>query len=123
MANHRVDLDESVESDILNISLDSGVPFELDVELEAEEFEMGPASPLDSGCTPTSGCFFYSLWFNANEALSRASYEYRQLYLANVALEAQLILCEEKRAKRKEKKKLKRMVKTIEKAREIMAKW
>ena len=120
MAN--VDLDASVESDILNISLDSGIPFELDVELEELEMEP-PASPLDSGCTPTSGCFFYSLWFNANEALSRASYEYRQLYLANVALEAQLILCEEKRARRKEKKKLKRMVKTIEKAREIMAKW
>ena len=112
MANHRVDLDETD-------SVDTGLgdAFEIDFEIE------DPASPIDSGCTPTSGCFFYSLWFNANEALSRASYEHRQLYLANVALEAQLILCEEKRARRKEKKKLKRMMETIVKAREIMAKW
>ena len=66
MAN--VDLDASVESDILNISLDSGIPFELDFELE--EFEMEPpASPQDSGCSPTSGCFYNRLWFMLNEMM------------------------------------------------------
>src|SRR3977135_1442514 len=66
MAN--VDLDASAESDILNISLDSGFPFELDFELE--EFDMEPpASPQDSGCTPTSGCFYNRLWFMLNDMM------------------------------------------------------
>ena len=120
MAN--VDLDASVESDILNVSLDSGIDnfdFDIDVDFELEP----PGSPQDSGCTPTSGCFFYRLWWMANERLLDASLNNDRLNQENVQLQELVNKLLMEKAQRKEKQRLKRMRKRIKKARKIMAKW
>ena len=120
MAN--VDLDASAESDIFNISLDSGFPFELDFELE--EFEMEPpASPQDSGCSPTSGCFYYRLWFMLNDMMLAQTESNDRLRQWNLDLQEQINNMLMEKAQRKEKRRLKRMRKTIMKARKIMAEW
>ena len=105
MANHRVDLDESD-------SMDSGVSEDfaiVDPDVE------GPASPRDSGCTPTSGCYFYGIARVISESMIEAALDYRRLYLAKIDLETKIRKME-KKAKRKAKK-------MIKKARKIMAKW
>ena len=109
MANHRVDLDESDSMD----SNDSGVSE--DFQIDDPDVE-GPASPRDSGCTPTSGCYFYGIARVMSETVIEAALDYRRLYLAKIDLETKIRKMEKKKAKRKAKK-------MIKKARKIMAKW
>ena len=106
MANHRVDLDESD-------SMDSGVSE--DFAIDDPDVE-GPASPRDSGCTPTSGCYFYGIARVMGEAMIEAALDYRRLYLAKIDLETKIRKMEKKKAKKKAKK-------MIKKAKKIMAKW
>ena len=110
MANHRVDLDESDSND-------SGVSE--DFAIDDPDVE-GPASPRDSGCTPTSGCYFYGVARVMGEAMIEAALDYRRLYLAKIDLQTKIRKMEDKKAKRKAKRKAKKMIK---KARKIMAKW
>ena len=68
---HRVDLDESIDDQMDLIEyLDSGL--EEDFAVNDPDVE-GPASPRDSGCTPTSGCYFYGIARVMGEAMIEAA--------------------------------------------------